>query len=193
MGSTVLAVTRRLYDHSSRPLDYGSLDEAVRSAIERHARQRLLGELAPVTCVETHSVNLEPRGLGFFGRLAGRRKETEHRTVAILLPHALIASTSGAERGITVMSTLLTDISAIDQQSSAQIVDSGIMVESRWGGPDTGSYYIALGDDPAGRAFHEALRAAVVALRQRSSAARPGDGDAAGQHVRPVRDPDAGV
>lgn len=160
-------MTKRLYDRTSRTLGYADLDEPLRAAIERHAEQRLLGALAPVACVETRSVNLQPRRGGLLGRLTGRNSETEHRTVAILLPQALVAATEGTERGVTVMSTRLVDITAIDRPNPAQVIDSGITVESRWGGPEAASYYVALGDDPAGQAFADALRAAVVTLREK--------------------------
>ncbi|MEV6927772.1 hypothetical protein AB0M46_25175 [Dactylosporangium sp. NPDC051485] len=158
-------MTQRLYDRTSRSISYDDLDPALRAAIEQHADERLLGPVRPVAAVDTHSVNLKRKG-GLFGRLAGR-SEKEHRTVALLLPQALVVVTTGAERGVVVMSTRLADISRIGADDPRLVVDSGMRVESRWNvGNDVASYYVGLGDDPAGHEFRERLRAAVVAARQ---------------------------
>ncbi|GAA2385674.1 hypothetical protein [Dactylosporangium salmoneum] len=158
-------MTQRLYDRTSRTISYDDVDPALRAAIEQHAEERLLGPVRPVAVVDTHSVNLKKGGL--FGRLAGR-SEKEHRTVALLLPQALVVVTTGAERGVVVMSTRLPDIARIGGRDPQLIVDSGVSVESRWNGhnQDIVSYYVGLGDDPAGREFQDRLRAAVVAARQ---------------------------
>ncbi|WP_432974819.1 hypothetical protein [Dactylosporangium sp. CA-233914] len=153
-------MTMRLYDRSSRALAYADLDPVLRQAVEHHAEERLLGAVAPVACVEVRSVSLKRRGL--FGR-----GEREHRTIGLLLPHALIVLTSGAERGIVVKSTRLADIAAIRRDDPQLVIDTGVSVEARWDGGRAVSWYLALGDDPAGRTFHETLHGAVVAARQR--------------------------
>ncbi|WP_433074121.1 hypothetical protein ACQP1P_26805 [Dactylosporangium sp. CA-052675] len=153
-------MTMRLYDRSSRTLAYADLDPVLRQAVERHAEERLLGAVAPVAVVDTRSISLKRRGLF-------RRGEPEHRTVGLLLPHALIVLTSGAERGVVVKSTRLADIAAIRRQDPQLVLDTGFSVEARWDGARAVSWFLALGDDPAGRAFHETLHDAVVAARQR--------------------------
>nr|BFE59308.1 hypothetical protein GCM10020063_038340 [Dactylosporangium thailandense] len=149
-----------LYDRSSRTLAYADLDPVLRQAVERHAEERLLGAVAPVAGVDTRSVSLKRRGLF-------RRGEPEHRTIGLLLPHALIVLTAGAERGVVVKSTRLADIAAIQREDPRLVIDTGVSVQARWDGGRAASWFLALGDDPAGRAFHETLHGAVVAARQR--------------------------
>jgi hypothetical protein len=159
-------MSERLYDRSSRTIAVSDIRPDVLAAIEAHTAERLLEPVADtaVACVATHSVSL--RKSGFLARLGGRKSEAEHHTFAILTPATLIAATTGEQRGITVLSTRLADVDLIEQTNPAYSIDSSIHVRGRWGGPDASSYVVALGDDPAGQAFHAALRTAVATAKR---------------------------
>ncbi|GIM93222.1 hypothetical protein [Paractinoplanes toevensis] len=159
-------MSQRLYNRSSRTIAVADVPPDVLAAIEAHAAERLLDPITEtaVACVATLSKSLRKPGL--FARLGGRMPEAEHQTFAVLIPTTLVVATAGDQRGITVLSTRLADVDLVGQTDPAYAVDSSIHVRGRWGGPDVGSYVVALGDDPAGQAFHAALRTAVAAAKR---------------------------
>jgi hypothetical protein len=162
-----MRMSQRLYERSSRTIAFGEIRADVGAKLEEHAAARMLGAVGPVAvaCVETRSVSLKKPG--FLARLGGHTTEPEHYTFAVLTPTTLLVAGVGEQRGITVLSTRLADVDAIEQTNPALVIDSSIHVQGRWGGPDVSSYTVGLGDDPAGRAFHDVLRAAVTAVKQR--------------------------
>jgi hypothetical protein len=159
-------MSQRLYDRSSRTIAVSEIRTQVLAALEAHAAERLLDPVAEtaVACVETRSVSL--RKPGFLARLGGRTPEAEHHTFAVLTPATLVAATTGEQRGVTVMSIRLADVDVIEPTDAAHVIDSSIHVQGRWGGPESSSYVVALGDDPAGQEFHAALRSAVAAAKR---------------------------
>jgi hypothetical protein len=154
-------MSQRLYDRSSRTITVSDLPPDVLATIEEYAADRLLDPVATtaVACVATRSVSLKKPG--FFARLGGVPAEAEHHTFAVLTPTSLIVATTGDQRGVTVLATRLADVATIEQTNAKYAIDSSIHVQGRWGGPEAASYVVALGDEPAGKEFHAALRAAV--------------------------------
>jgi hypothetical protein len=157
-----------MYERSSRETSVRDIGPDVLAVIESHAAERMLGSVvtAAIACVATRSVSL--RKPTFLARLTGTTTAAEHHTVAVLTPTALIVATTGPEQGTTVLSTRLADVDLISRTNPRLVIDSSVQVQARWGGRGSSSYPVALGDDPPGRAFHDSLRAAVTAAKQRS-------------------------
>jgi hypothetical protein len=160
-------MSQQLYERSSRTISVRDIPPDVLAVIEAHATERMLGSVAKaIACVATHSVSLEKPN--FLARLGGKTTGAEHHTFAVLTSSTLIVATSGAQQGITVLSTRLADVDLIGQISPRFAIDSSIQVQARWGDRGVASYSVGLGDDPAGRAFHDSLRAAVTTAKKRT-------------------------
>ena len=161
-------MSQQLYERSSRTISVRDIPPDVLAVIEAHATERMLGSVATaaIECVATHSVSLQKPN--FLARLGGKTTGAEHHTFAVLTPSTLIVATAGAQQSVTVLSTRLADVDLIGQISPRFAIDSSIQVQARWGDRGVASYSVGLGDDPAGRAFHDSLRAAVTTAKQRA-------------------------
>lgn len=152
----------RLYERSSRRCEPGSLDPAVRDAITAHAEEHQLGNVlgAAVRCCATRSVRLKRPGL--LARLTkSGDPDTEHTTIALLLPRYLVVAVAGEQRGVHVLSIRLEDVSIGSPLAGG--LDTGVSATGRWSGsPEPSSFHIGLGDDADGKAFLAALREAVT-------------------------------
>lgn len=159
-------MSQRLYERSSRAISISDIRPDVLDLIEAHATGRLLGSVATaaIACVVTRSVSLAKPS--FLARLGGMTTEAEHHTFAVLTPTALIVATTGQKRGVTVLSTRLADVDLIGRTDPVHAIDTSIQVQARWGGRGSSSLSVGLGDDPAGREFHDSLRRAVSAAKQ---------------------------
>ncbi|MFI9825915.1 hypothetical protein ACIHFC_37040 [Streptomyces sp. NPDC052013] len=135
---------------------------------------QLLGdpETEAVACCQTHRVRIAKPGL--LSRMLGSADpDREHDVTALLTTSHLAIARSGAKYGTTVISAPLRDIGFqhIHQEFLVQagaLDDSGMSLHARWSGfPEAGSYFLPLGDDPAGTAFRQALTEAIAHAKQR--------------------------
>ncbi|MFI1566874.1 hypothetical protein ACH4ZX_28145 [Streptomyces sp. NPDC020490] len=166
----------RLYKRGSRSCGPQDIEPDTRAAIAAHAEERSLGDVLAnaVACCDTVSTRLYKTGL--FSRLKGMSDpDPEHRTVALFTPRHLVVAVTRASTGTTVMSARLDGMSLSGRNAVADrfpghgsaLEDSGISINAHWSRhPEYGAYYVALGDDDAGRDFLDALRKAVAAAQQ---------------------------
>ncbi|MGI8334277.1 hypothetical protein ACRYCC_30355 [Actinomadura scrupuli] len=167
---------KRQYERTSRRLDSGQVDTALRTAIAAHAQAHQLGDVLAdaVAGCETRSVRLSRPGL--LARLTGSGDpDTEHRSVALYTPGYLIIAITGANRGTHVRSARLDGVSVGTSALAAQLGhvdggDNGVSVTGLWSGETRDaatSFFLGLGADADGTAFLTDLRAAITAAKTR--------------------------
>ncbi|MFE2538865.1 hypothetical protein [Actinacidiphila glaucinigra] len=156
----------QLFDRTSRGCTVEDLDSRLRTALLAVAETELLGDAASaaVACVETRSV---PRHRpGVFARLLGGAPQPETLTAAVLLPRHLLVSVTDMRTGkTTAHSGRLADMT-VTEVDPRLAVDTGVSVFTRWSNrSEAESMHVALGGDPAGVSFKDALRHAVQAAQ----------------------------
>ena len=164
---------KRLYERTSRRIDAGQIEPALRAAIAAHAEANQLGDVAgdAVAGCETRSVRLSKPGL--LARVTGSGDpDTEHRSVAFFTPRYLIIAITGANRGTHVRSARLDGVSATTSELAAQFgqAQDGVSITGVWSGETQDaatSFHLGLGDDPDGTAFLTALNTAIIAAKAR--------------------------
>jgi hypothetical protein len=173
-GALTSEIMKRQYERTSRRIDSGQIDPALRTAIATHAQANQLGDVlgdAIVGC-ETRSVRLSRPGL--LARVTGSGDpDTEHRSVALYTPGYLIIAITGVNRGTHVRSARLDGVSAGTSALAAQFGqvdggDSGVSVTGLWSGETRDaatSFYLGLGGDADGKAFLTDLRAAITTAK----------------------------
>ncbi|MFF7213744.1 hypothetical protein ACFZAU_24925 [Streptomyces sp. NPDC008238] len=156
----------QLYARTSRGCTVGDLDSRLRTAVLATAETELLGDVAAAAtaCVETRSV--PRRRPGVLARLTRGGPLRETLTAAVLLPgHLLVSVTDTSTGTTTARSGRLADMT-LTEGDQRLAVDSGMSVFTRWSDrSEAESLHVALGDDPAGRSFRDALRDAVRAAK----------------------------
>ncbi|WP_149259374.1 hypothetical protein [Actinomadura sp. K4S16] len=158
-----------MYDRTSRECSVNGLDPALRSALAGHMELEALGTLrGEEVCCQTLSVRRGRPGL-LSRVLKSADPDREHRTTAVLTEHHLIVARSGEGGATTVLSAPLRGMGFDDiSQTLSAHGEAGVSLRARWSGrPVAGSYFVALGDDQAGRAFRDALTKAVAKAKQR--------------------------
>lgn len=165
-----------MYRRATRLAELRALSTSVQNALLEHAQQHQL-RLENVRVWSTHSEN--PPAEGFFGKLFSSRAnpadpDVAHDTIVVLHPTHLLVATAGEKRGTTVLSlplaqASLTRGSALAARMPGAFVpgmNDGVTVTGfpgQLGRP--GSYFIGLGQDPAGNDCAAALEAAIVAAK----------------------------
>lgn len=156
----------RYYQRTTRSCSFHDLRPELRAAIEKHAAENLLGEVAGqlIACIETESVQQKRGGLaGLRDRLLGPNDpDPVHYTAVVVLPKWLIWSTAGAKRGTNTLSAALADIRLEDFTGFGGIEDNGINVTGVLrGSREQSSVFIGLGKGEAAEQFKRALRQAI--------------------------------
>ena len=161
-------MAKQLYERSSQSRTFADLAPDVRAALAARAECDLLPDLesGAISCCETRSKRLFRNGL--FSRLTGTAiKDTETLSVTVLTKQHLLILVRGDHHGTSVLSAPLRDMKIgghpqLPASARDSIIDTGFSVWARWSQfSESGSYHIAVGDDPAGNAFREALRQAI--------------------------------
>ncbi|MDL9945788.1 hypothetical protein QSJ19_09340 [Gordonia sp. ABSL11-1] len=161
------------YERTTVATDLDDLPTDMRAALGAYglAHQLSLDDALPAW--STRSVN--PPSTTMMGKLFRRRAnptdpDSEHQTVVIVHPSHVIVVISGSERGVTVLSTPLAIASITDGPTIGGVGSgetgftiTGLPGDAGW----PGSFYVGLGPEPAGRDCAEAVRAAVVAAKNR--------------------------
>ncbi len=161
-----------LYRSSTRELPLAELPPKLAAAVAEHAARHQLA-LDAARAWLTRSVN--PVAEGMMGRLFGKRAnpadpDAEHVTLVVLHSTHLVLGTEGKARGVAVLSVPLAQASVRRGSGLAEAAgvaaEPGMQVDGlpgEHGRP--GSYFVKLGEDPAGEACIEAVRAAVLAAK----------------------------
>ena len=160
---------KRQYERTSRRIDSGQIDPALRAAIAEHAEANQLGDVLAhmIAGCETRSVRLSRPGL--LARMTGSGDpDTEHRSVALFTQGYLIIAITGVNRGTHVRSARLDGVSAgtsLAAQFGVDGEDNGVNVTGVWSGEARDaatSFHLGLGDDADGKDFLTGLRTAIV-------------------------------
>lgn len=162
-----------LYRSETREVGLAALPSPLVEALNRHAEKNQL-VLDRVRCFLTHSVN--PPSTSFFGKLLGRRSnpvdpDPEHDTAVVLHTTHLLIATLAPSRGATVLSLPLAQasigrMSELVKKLGDVAAEPGMDITGfpgEHGRP--GSYFVKLGEDPAGAACYAAVEAAIVAAK----------------------------
>ncbi|MGW1729200.1 hypothetical protein ACWCQK_40990 [Streptomyces sp. NPDC002306] len=148
---------RKLYDRTSREVEFCQIPLAFQKEIVSHVESSLLPEVRDdVVFCETRSRRLYGNGiLSKITRNAGR--DSEEISFAGLLPGYLVVLANGEYRGTVVMSASVATMRVESNPrlpSDGALIDSGISVWAHWSRfPEGGSWHIPVGDDPAGNSF----------------------------------------
>jgi hypothetical protein len=162
-----------MYRRSTRSAELSALPPPVVAAIDRHAGQHQL-RLDAVRAWVTHSEN--PPSESFFGKLFGARANSAdpdawHDTYVLLHPTHLVVATAGEKRPTSVLSLPLALASMVRGSGLALAADipganDGVTVTGFPGEHgQTGSCFVGLGPDAAGRECAAALEAAITAAK----------------------------
>ena len=164
-----------LYRSSTRELALAELPPKLGASVAEHAARHQL-ELGAVRCWLTRSEN--PIEEGMMGKLFGRRAnsadpDAEHVTAVVLHPTHLLMGTEGKARGVAVLSVPLGQASVTRghpalEKLGAVAAEPGMQIDGlpgEHGRP--GSYFVKLGEDADGAACFGAVRAAIVAAKNR--------------------------
>lgn len=165
-----------MYRRSTRETKLAELAPPVREKLNQHAAQNQLVLGPDVRVWITHSEN--PPATGFFGKLFGSRANSvdpdpEHDTVILIHSSHLVFVTSGAKRGTSAISVPLSLASmqrgdAVAAKLGVTGANDGMTIAGFPGEHgNVGSYFVGLGQDPAGAACAQAIEAAIVAAKNR--------------------------
>lgn len=163
-----------LYRSSTRELSLSQIPEPLASRLREYAQKNQL-ELASVRAWLTHSEN--PPAEGFFGKLFGRRSnsvdpDAAHDTLLVLHPTHLVLGTAGEKRGCTVFGLPLDHASVTrghalaGKLGAAAPSDDGITIAGLPGDEGrVGTYFFALGGEPAAAECAHAVQEAITARK----------------------------
>lgn len=158
-----------MYHRSTSTTAVADLPRPLADELLRHADTQQLSVPADAQVWVTRSENL-PATSGV-GRLLGRRAnsadpDAEHVTAVVLLRAHLVVVISGARRGTSAISLPLASAAISPGPHLRAVTDSGFSVAGFAGDANRpGTFFIGLGDDPAGSDCYEAVRAALVAAK----------------------------
>lgn len=163
-----------LYRTSTRELSLSSVPEPLGSKLREYAERQGL-KLDSVRAWITHSEN--PTADGFFGKLFGRRSnpvdpDAAHDTLLVLHPTHLVLGTAGEKRGCSVFGLPLDHASVTrghalaGKLGAAAPSDDGITIGGLPGDEGrVGTYFVALGPEPAAAECVRAVQDAIIARK----------------------------
>lgn len=164
-----------LYVSSTREASLATLPEPLASALRDHAARNQL-RLDGARCWITHRVN--PPAAGFVGKLLGRRAnpvdpDAEHDALLVLHPTHLVVGAAGAKRGCALLDVPLERASvsrgsALAARIGAASTDDGLTIAGFAGHEgQPGTWFFALGAEPAAEDCARAVEGAIVARKNR--------------------------
>ncbi len=153
------------YQRSTRECNFDRLRLEIVEAIRAHAQQHELGDVEREALICCETTNEKKKSSGLFSKLAGGDPDKVHYTGIVVTPRWLIWATSGAKRGVVVLSSRLRDTEVRDYEATPSyklLQDTGLEVVGFFSGSlERAQAFIGLGPEPAAQNLRSVLKQAI--------------------------------